>query len=153
MKRSTLLLVNLLKQKHDILILDREPSKIDDVNFITCDLLESEKISNVLKDTDIVIHLAAAVGVKITEEDPLRTLNLNIKGTQNILESCQKNNVKKIILASSSEIYGEAVHIPINNNVAIKLMNANLGLPNSFSKNFSIIYISMIHQDLLKDIK
>ena len=89
-------LVNLLKQKHDILILDREPSKIDDVNFITCDLLESEKISNVLKDTDIVIHLAAAVGVKITEEDPLRTLNLNIKGTQNILESCQKNNVKLV---------------------------------------------------------
>ena len=46
-----------------------------------------------------------------------------------------------------------AVHIPINNNVAIKVINANLGFPNSFSKNFSIIYISMIHQDLLKDIK
>ena len=44
-----------------------------------------------------------------------------------------------------------AVHIPINNNVAIKVINANLGFPNSFSKNFSIIYISMIHQDLVND--
>ena len=106
-------LVNLLKKEHDILILDRTPSKIHDVDFIECDLLESEKISNALENTDIVIHLAAAVGVKLTEENPLHTLNLNIQGTQNILESSKKNNVKKIIFASSSEIYGEAVHVPI----------------------------------------
>jgi nucleoside-diphosphate-sugar epimerase len=106
-------LVNLLKKEHDILILDKSQPKIQDVDFIECDLLESEKLSSVLENTDIVIHLAAAVGVKLTEENPLYTLNLNIKGTQNILESCKQNNVKKIIFASSSEIYGEALHVPI----------------------------------------
>lgn len=106
-------LVNLLKKEHDILILDREPSKIHDVDFIECDMLESEKISNALKNTDIVIHLAAAVGVQLTEEDPLHTLNLNIHGTHNVLESSKNNGVKKIIFASSSEIYGEALHVPI----------------------------------------
>ena len=106
-------LASLLKKEHDILILDKSQPKIQDVDFIECDLLESEKISSVLENFDIVIHLAAAVGVKLTEENPLHTLNLNIKGTQNILESCKQNNVKKIIFASSSEIYGEAVHVPI----------------------------------------
>ena len=42
-------LVNFLKKEHDILILDRESSKIHDVDFIECDMLESEKISNALK--------------------------------------------------------------------------------------------------------
>jgi len=106
-------LSNLLKSQHDILILDRIPSKIQDVDFTECDLLDSKKLSDVLEGFDIVIHLAAAVGVKLTEEEPLHTLNLNIQGTQNILESCKKNHVKKIIFASSSEIYGEAIHIPI----------------------------------------
>ena len=106
-------LASLLKKEHDILILDKSQPKIQDVDFIECDLLESEKISSVLENFDIVIHLAAAVGVKLTEENPLHTLNLNIKGTQNILESCKQNNVKKIIFASSSEIYGEALHVPI----------------------------------------
>ncbi|MBN18980.1 MAG: NAD-dependent dehydratase [Chloroflexi bacterium] len=106
-------LSSLLKSQHDILILDRIPSKIQDVDFTECDLLDSKKLSDVLEGFDIVIHLAAAVGVKLTEEEPLHTLNLNIQGTQNILESCKKNHVKKIIFASSSEIYGEAIHIPI----------------------------------------
>tara|TARA_B100000029_G_scaffold116389_1_gene109188 strand:+ start:23907 stop:24797 length:891 start_codon:yes stop_codon:yes gene_type:complete len=106
-------LVNLLKNQHEILILDRTPSQIQDIDFFECDLLESEKISGALEEIDIVIHLAAAVGVKLTEEDPLHTLNLNIQGTHNVLESCKKNNVKKIIFASSSEIYGEAQKVPI----------------------------------------
>ena len=106
-------LVDLLKDEHEILILDRNHSSNQNVDFIECDLLETEKISNVLEGSDIVIHLAAAVGVKLTEENPLHTLNVNIQGTHNVLESCKKNNVKKIIFASSSEIYGEATHIPI----------------------------------------
>lgn len=106
-------LVNHLKNEHDILILDKTKSQIQDVDFIECNLLESEKISDVLKGVDVVIHLAAAVGVKLTEEDPLYTLNMNINGTYNILQSSKINNVKKIIFASSSEIYGEAANIPI----------------------------------------
>ena len=106
-------LVSLLKNEHDVLVLDKNPISNQNVDFVECDLLDSEKISNVLDGSDVVIHLAAAVGVKLTEENPLHTLNLNIQGTQNILESCKNNNVKKIIFASSSEIYGEPTHIPI----------------------------------------
>ena len=53
------------------------------------------------------------VMVKLTEENPLHTLNLNIKGTQNILESCKQNNVKKIIS------YGQA-----SKKIAIALRDA-----------------------------
>ena len=47
------------------------------------------------------------LGVKNTEERRLRTLNINIEGTKNILEECVKQNIKKMIFSSSSEVYGD----------------------------------------------
>ena len=66
------------------------------------------------QDFDAIIHLAATVGVKNTETNPVLTLNTNILGTKNILEACKKHNIKKVILASSSEIYGEPRKVPID---------------------------------------
>ena len=62
---------------------------------------------------DVIIHLAAALGVIETEKNPVRTLDVNSIGTKNVLEACRTNNIKKIIFSSSSEIYGEPEHIPI----------------------------------------
>jgi UDP-glucose 4-epimerase len=86
----------------------------EDVEFILGDITDDQKILQSFQDFDIIIHLAAAVGVGITETDPIWTLNTNILGTKNILESCKKNNIKKVILASSSEVYGEPKKVPID---------------------------------------
>lgn len=56
---------------------------------------------------DVVIHLAAFLGVKNTEIDKLKCLNINILGTKNVLDFCVKRKIKKIIFSSSSEVYGE----------------------------------------------
>mgnify|MGYP000562426888 CR=1 FL=1 len=101
-------------------------------------LIDREKIEKVIQrkaaiiqkafeDCDVVIHLAAAVGVKITEEDPILTLNTNILGTKNVLEACKSNNVKKIILASSSEVYGEPLKIPIEESDSKNPINPLIG--------------------------
>jgi len=103
-----------LKKHHQIKILDVNPPKIRDIEFIKCDLANDERISEFIKGSEIVIHLAAAVGVKMTEEDPIKTLDLNIIGTKKILEACKENRVKKIIFSSSSEVYGEPHNVPIN---------------------------------------
>ncbi len=58
-------------------------------------------------EIDVVVHLAAFLGVKNTEKDKLKCLNTNILGTKNVLDFCVKKKVKKIIFSSSSEVYGE----------------------------------------------
>ena len=105
-----------LKKHHEIKIIDVNPPKIKDVEFERCDLSADTQISELIRGSEIVIHLAAAVGVKITEEDPIKTLDLNILGTKKILDACKENKIEKIIFSSSSEIYGEPHKIPISEN-------------------------------------
>ena len=63
---------------------------------------------------DAVIHLAAHLGVMRTESNKLRCLEINIEGTKNVLEAVvNNNNVKKLVFASSSEVYGEPLTNPI----------------------------------------
>jgi len=107
-------LTRFLKNKHEITIYDVKKPIDEDVEFILGDITDDQKILQSFQDFDIIIHLAAAVGVGITETDPIWTLNTNILGTKNILESCKKNNIKKVILASSSEVYGEPKKVPID---------------------------------------
>ena len=78
----------------------------------TMDLLK-DRIFMELSGSDY-LETDTYVGVGITETDPIWTLNTNILGTKNILESCKKNNIKKVILASSSEVYGEPKKVPID---------------------------------------
>ena len=76
-------------------------------------ILDVNALSNAMRDCDSVIHLAAMLGVERTEKRRLDCLEININGTLNVLEACVKNNIKKIIFASSSEVYGEPITTPI----------------------------------------
>lgn len=61
---------------------------------------------------DTIIHLAAMAGVRPSIEDPILYQEVNVRGTQNLLECSKKNNVKKFIFASSSSVYGNNKKIP-----------------------------------------
>ena len=104
---------NLLKKEHEITVLDFNPPKDDSINFIKIDIENPEEIIDSTKGIDVIIHLAAALGVIETEKNPVRTLDVNAIGTKNVLEACKINNINKIIFSSSSEIYGEPEKIPI----------------------------------------
>jgi nucleoside-diphosphate-sugar epimerase len=60
---------------------------------------------------DYVIHLAAVLGVKRLEEEPLEIIK-DIRGTKYILDQCREHKIKKVIFASSSEAYGEPLKLP-----------------------------------------
>ena len=107
-------LTQFLKKDNDITIYDVKKPIEKDVKFILGDILDEQKILQSFQDFDAIIHLAATVGVKNTETNPVLTLNTNILGTKNILEACKKHNIKKMIFASSSEIYGEPRKVPID---------------------------------------
>jgi len=61
---------------------------------------------------DQVVHLAAAVGVRYILENPLSSIHTNIQGTEKVLELCHKFK-KKVLIASTSEVYGKHVHAPL----------------------------------------
>ena len=72
-----------------------------------------EKIFNSNK-IDLIIHLAALAGVRPSIERPLDYQEVNVKGTQNLYELCQKFNIKKFVCASSSSVYGNNEKVPFS---------------------------------------
>ena len=106
-------LSQLLKDTYDVSVFDIK-TPLNNVKFIQGTIEDKEQILNAVKDQDIIIHLAASVGVKNTEDDPIQTMNTNLLGTKNLLDACSKTDIKKIIFSSSSEVYGEPKKIPID---------------------------------------
>lgn len=74
-----------------------------------CDLLEK-----IMRDVDVVFHLAAQVHVDRSYIEPKLTYEVNVMGTQNILEAARMHDAKKVIYASTSEVYGSAQYVPID---------------------------------------
>ncbi|HEY2917581.1 MAG TPA: GDP-mannose 4,6-dehydratase, partial [Candidatus Binatia bacterium] len=62
---------------------------------------------------DVIFHLAAAVGVKLIVESPVRTIETNVRGTEIVLELANKKK-KKVFIASTSEVYGKASKVPFS---------------------------------------
>lgn len=68
-------------------------------------------LSEMVDRADVIVHLAAAVGVRLIVESPVRTIETNIKGTEMVLELASKKK-KKVMIASTSEVYGKASKVP-----------------------------------------
>ena len=78
------------------------------VNFIEGSILDLPLLDGLIKETEYVFHLAAAVGVFNIVNHPLDSLMTNIRGTENVLESAHKYS-KPVFVTSSSEVYGKNV--------------------------------------------
>ena len=70
------------------------------------DIQKGPLLTELVDRADVVYHLAAAVGVKLIVEDPVRTIETNIHGTEMVLERCARKR-KTVLLASTSEVYGK----------------------------------------------
>jgi len=83
--------------------------------FIKCDVNNFGDISGIMQTFrfDYVFHYAAVVGVERTQENPVTVLH-DVHGIENILRSCKNTGVKRIYYSSSSEVYGEPVVLPQN---------------------------------------
>ena len=82
--------------------------KLDNFKFIEGSVLNEEIVEGCIKKSDIVYHLAAAVGVRLVIEQPSKTIETNIVGTNTLLKSCCRHN-KKILITSTSEVYGSGI--------------------------------------------
>ncbi len=102
-----------LAQIHDVTIYDNFSNSIQEnfqskpqkVSIISGDILDYQKLSSAMKNHNIVIHLAAKIDVIDSIINPELTFETNVKGTQNVLDSCVLNGITKIIATSSAAIY------------------------------------------------
>jgi UDP-glucose 4-epimerase len=82
--------------------------------LIKGDVRDFDLLERIARDVDIIFHLAAQIHVDRSYVEPKLTYDVNVMGTQNILEVARMQDAKKIIHASTSEVYGSALHVPID---------------------------------------
>jgi UDP-glucose 4-epimerase len=83
--------------------------------FIHGDITNLEFLRGVIDDNvDYVFHEAAQAGVRISVENPFKPNNINVVGTLNVLQASIDSNVKRVINASSSSVYGKVEHLPFD---------------------------------------
>lgn len=78
------------------------------------DIRDKDFVRRVTMDVDVIFHLAAEIHVEKSMFDAEQTCDVNLNGTLNMLEASLENDVELLVYASSSEVYGSARHIPMN---------------------------------------
>ncbi len=107
----------LLGEGHQVyLIDDLSTGSIDNIehlkkrkgfNYVIDTILNTPVLAELIDKCDVIFHLAAAVGVMLIVESPVRTIETNVKGTEAVLIHANKKK-KKVIIASTSEVYGKS---------------------------------------------
>jgi UDP-glucose 4-epimerase len=113
----------LLARGDDVCVLDHlSTGRIENIRhnlerprfrFVNDDVLNTAIVDRLVEDSDVVFHLAAAVGVRYIVEDPLRAISANVEGTEAVLRAAFRF-WRKVIVASSSEVYGKSTKAPLN---------------------------------------
>lgn len=85
----------------------------EELSVINGDVAEFSVVDDLIRESDVVFHLAAAVGVRRIVDEPIESISVNIKGTEAVLESAARWG-KRIIIASTSEVYGKSKKVPFN---------------------------------------
>jgi UDP-glucose 4-epimerase len=84
-----------------------------DFNFVHDTVTDVAAMSNLVRQCDVIYHLAAAVGVRLIVEQPVRTIKTNVHGTETVLELAREGQ-KKVLIASTSEVYGKSEAVPFH---------------------------------------
>ncbi len=118
--------------------------KFNNVHFIKCDVNRLEDISAVFfaYRFEFVFHYAATVGVQRTLANPVKVLD-DINGIRNILDLSKNTGVKRVLFSSSSEVYGEPVEIPQNEQTT----PLNSKLPYAIVKNIGEAFLRSYQQE------
>ena len=98
----------------------RHLKKYDRMQYFLEPLENRQLLAELVDEADAIFHLAAAVGVQLIVESPVRTIETNVNGTQMVLEAaCRKR--KLVFVASSSEVYGKNTNVPFHEDADLVL--------------------------------
>lgn len=90
--------------------------KLDCIEVFSGDIRDPYGVREAVKDVDIIFHLAALIGIPFSYHSPDSYVDTNIKGTLNVLQAVRDLKCQKVIHTSTSEVYGTAQYVPIDEN-------------------------------------
>ena len=106
----------LLEKKFEVTIFDDLSNctqemigSIGNVNFVKGDIRDYELLKKSMRNHELVIHLAAKTSVSDSNENQENVIDVNVKGSHNVLKSCNNCNISKIIIISSAAVYGDGL--------------------------------------------
>ncbi|QQS35539.1 MAG: GDP-mannose 4,6-dehydratase [Ignavibacteriales bacterium] len=86
----------------------------NDIKVITGDIRDKDSVMSAMQGCDTIFHLAALIGIPYSYVSPLAYIRTNIEGTYNVLQSAKELGLKNILVTSTSETYGTAQYVPID---------------------------------------
>jgi NAD dependent epimerase/dehydratase len=86
---------------------------LDKIEIFTGDIRNSDSVRKAVKSVDVVFHLAALISIPYSYISPESYVETNINGTLNILQACMDYSIEKVLITSTSEVYGTAKFVPI----------------------------------------
>ena len=87
-----------------------------ELEIIHGDIRDSESVLHAAKDAEVIFHLAALIGIPYSYHSPRSYVQTNIEGTLNILEAARRNGTERLVCTSTSEVYGSAQYVPMDEN-------------------------------------
>ena len=89
-------------------------SKLEQIEIFTGDIRDPNGVRTAVKNCEVIFHLAALIAIPFSYHSPDSYVDTNIKGTLNILQAARQEDCKKILVTSTSEVYGTAKYVPID---------------------------------------
>ncbi len=89
-------------------------NKLKKIDVFPGDVRDPNGVEKAMRDCDVVFHLAALIAIPFSYHSPDSYVDTNIKGTLNILQAAKKLKVKRLLVTSTSEVYGTAQYVPID---------------------------------------
>ena len=95
--------------------LDTLPTEVlKQVEIFAGDIRDPFTVKKAVKDVNIICHLAALIGIPYSYIAPDSYIDTNVKGTLNVVQAAKSSNLEKVIITSTSETYGSAIYVPID---------------------------------------
>lgn len=140
----------LVNEGHTVVVLDSllRGNKIDTetfskIEFIKADVRDYQAVLNASKGCDLIFHFAAVLGVDIVADNPVETMDVEVIGTRNVVQAAETNNIKKIMYASTSGIYG---HSAIENALTEEVL-VDPRTSYAMAKRYNEIYLASHHEE------
>ena len=140
----------LVDDGHQVVVLDSllrgnklEKETFAKIHFIKGDIRDMDTVLNASKGCDLIFHFAAVLGVDIVADNPVETMDVEVIGTRNVVCAAEINNVKKIMYASTSGIYG---HSAIENALTEEVL-VDPRTSYAMAKRYNEIYLASHHEE------
>lgn len=140
----------LVDDGHQVVVLDSllrgnklEKDTFSKIEFIKGDVRDLDLVTSASKGCDLIFHFAAVLGVDIVADNPVETMDVEVIGARNVVFAAETNNIKKIMYASTSGIYG---HSAIENALTEEVL-VDPRTSYAMAKRYNEIYLASHHEE------